>query len=93
MRPVSYLLLIELTVLLTIPVLALPSQLKYTVVQNKTSLANQSASVPHAAPKHISWDAFANALLRRVFRLLVELEINAMWYKDFFLFDYFQFFL
>ena len=41
---------------------------------------------------HTSWDVFAHALLRRVNLFLVQLEINAMWYKDFFFFDYFEFF-
>ena len=43
--------------------------------------------------KHNSWDRFAFSFLLRLKRIIIELEINALWYKDFFFFDCFQFFL
>ena len=43
--------------------------------------------------KHSSWDSFAHSFLLRLKRIVIELEINALWYKDFFFFDCFQFFL
>jgi hypothetical protein len=88
-----YFLLFELAMLLALPAVALPSQLKKNIMHNNTLPVNQTTSVPPSTPKHFTWDGLFNALFRRVFRFLVELEIKAMWYKDFFFFDSFQFFL
>ena len=76
-----------------IPPFVIQSELKggNTAVNPAADLSSDNSDIPAESSKISTWDGFARGVLKNLNQLLIELEINAFWYKDFIIFDYFEF--
>ena len=83
-------LLLQLALLFLVLSFVVQSDMKNGNITIKPAIS-PSESISIASTSTSTWDSFAKGILKNLSRLLVELEINAFWYKDFIVFDYFEF--
>ena len=83
-------LLFQLALLIVVPSLVVQTEFDNgnTTLETASSLG-PNKSIPHASTS--TWDSFAKGILKNLNKGLIELEINVFWYKDFILFDCFEF--
>ena len=83
-------LLFQLALVIMVPSFLAQSELKNanTTIETAISLGPNTSIPPESRS---TWDSIAKGILRNLNKVLIELEINAFWYKDFIVFDYFEF--
>jgi hypothetical protein len=80
--------LIQLALLIIVPSLVAPLEMENA----NTTIQPAFNPISNVSLESLStWDIFAKGILKNLNQLLIELEINAFWYKDFIVFDYFEF--
>ena len=87
-------LLLQLALLTMVPFFVVQSELKSDKIAIQTASSSQylgpNASTPLESTS--TWgDDVAKIILKNLNKVLIELEVNVFWYKDFIVFDYFEF--